>query len=41
MKTLKTNDCENSIQVIQTNYTNFLTARDFEEDLSSLKIIKY
>ena len=33
-------NCGNSVQVIQTNYTNFLTARDFEDDLSSLRIVK-
>ena len=33
-------NCGNSVQVIQTNYTNFLTSRDFEDDLSSLRIVK-
>jgi len=33
-------NCGNSVGVIQNNYANELTSRDFEEDLSSLRIIK-
>ena len=33
-------NCGNSVGVIQNNYAKELTSRDFEEDLSSLRIIK-
>ena len=33
-------NCGNSVSVIEKYYTNNLTAKDFEERLSSLQIIK-
>ena len=33
-------NCGNSVGVIQNNYAKELTSRDFEDDLSSLRIIK-
>ena len=33
-------NCGNTVGVIQNHYANELVSRDFEEDLSSLRIIK-